>query len=56
MRPILLSTLRSLANAILGKTGKRDRFDTATRMAMDADFIRHIQVNWICAGVQKPVQ
>jgi hypothetical protein len=34
----LLSTLRSLANAILGKTGKPDRVDTATRMAMDADF------------------
>ncbi len=30
--------LRSLANAILGKTGKPDRLDTATRMAMDADF------------------
>jgi hypothetical protein len=34
----LLSTLRSLANAILGRTGKPDRVDTATRMAMDADF------------------
>ena len=33
-----LSTLRSLANAILGKTGKPDRLDTATRMAMDVDF------------------
>lgn len=35
----MLSTLRSLANAILGKVpGKPDRLDTATRMAMDADF------------------
>ena len=34
--PKLLSTLRSLANAILGKTGKPNRFDTATRMATDA--------------------
>ena len=34
--PKLLSTLRSLANAFLGKTGKPDRVDTATRMAMDA--------------------
>jgi hypothetical protein len=34
----MLSTLRSLANAILGKTGKPDRVDTTTRMAMDADF------------------
>ena len=38
MRPKMLSTLRSLANAILGRTGKPDRLDTATRMAMDADF------------------
>jgi hypothetical protein len=30
--------LRLLANAILGKTGKPDRADTATRMALDADF------------------
>ena len=31
--------LRSLTNAILGKVpGKLDRLDTATRMAMDADF------------------
>lgn len=36
--PKLLSTLRSLANAILGKTGKPDRLDTATRMAVEADF------------------
>ena len=35
----MLSTLRSLVNAILGKVpGKPDRLDTATRMAMDADF------------------
>jgi hypothetical protein len=38
MRRKLLPTLRSLANAILGKTGKPDRLDTATRMATDADF------------------
>jgi hypothetical protein len=38
MRTKLLSTLRSLANAILGKTGKPDRLDTATRMTLDADF------------------
>jgi len=38
MRTKLLSTLRSLANAILGKTGKPDRPDAATRMAQDADF------------------
>jgi hypothetical protein len=30
----------SVADAILGKTGKPDRLDTATRIAMDADF-RH---------------
>jgi hypothetical protein len=31
--------LRSLVNAILGKVpGKTSRLDTATRMAMDADF------------------
>ena len=36
--PKLLSTLRSLADAFLGRTGKPDRLDTATRMAMDADF------------------
>jgi hypothetical protein len=30
--------LHLLANAILAKTGKTDRLDTATRMAMDADF------------------
>ncbi len=40
MRTKLLSTLRSLANAILGKTGKPDRPDVATRMAQDADFSR----------------
>ena len=35
----MLSTLRSLVNALLGKvSGKSDRLDTATRMAMDADF------------------
>jgi hypothetical protein len=39
MRRKLLPTLRSLANAILGKTGKPDRLDTATRMATDADSI-----------------
>jgi len=38
MRPKVLSTLSSLANALLGRTGKLDRVDTATRMAMDADF------------------
>ena len=38
MRPKVLSTLRSLANAILDKTAKPDRLDTATHMAMDADF------------------
>ena len=33
------SWLRSLADAILGKVpGKPDRLDTATRMALDADF------------------
>jgi hypothetical protein len=31
--------LRSLVNAIVGKVpGKNSRLDTATRMAMDADF------------------
>ena len=35
----MLSTLRSLVNAILGKVpGKPDRLGTATRLAMDADF------------------
>jgi hypothetical protein len=34
----MLSTLRSIINAIFGKTGKPDRADTATRMAADADF------------------
>src|SRR5437763_12172628 len=38
MMPNLLSTLRSLANAFLGRTGKPDRAGTATSMAMDADF------------------
>ena len=38
MRLKVLSTLCSLANAILGKTDKPDRVDTATRMAMHADF------------------
>jgi hypothetical protein len=38
MRAKLLSALRSLANAFLGRTGKPGRPDTATRMAMDADF------------------
>ncbi len=38
MRTKVLSTLRSFANAIPGKIGKPDRLDTATRMAMDADF------------------
>jgi hypothetical protein len=34
----MLSTLRSFANAILGKVpGKPDRLDAATPMAMDAD-------------------
>jgi hypothetical protein len=31
----MFSTLRSLVNAILGKTQKPDRLDTASRMAMD---------------------
>ena len=35
----MLAWLRSLTDAILGKVpGKPDRLDTATRMAMDADF------------------
>ena len=34
----MLAWLRSLARAILGQTGKPDRPDTATRMAVDADF------------------
>ena len=35
------SWLRFLVNAVLGKVpGKTGRPDTATRMAMDADFIR----------------
>ena len=36
--PKLLSTLRSIANAILGKTGKADGSDTATPVELDADF------------------
>jgi hypothetical protein len=33
------SWLRSLVNAVLGKVpGKTSRLDTATRMAVDADF------------------
>ena len=34
----MVSWLRALADAILGKTRKPDRLDTATRMAMQADF------------------
>jgi hypothetical protein len=35
----MLSTLRSLVNAILGKVpGKPGRLDTSTRMVMDPDF------------------
>ena len=34
----MLSTLRSLATAVLWKTGKLDRLDTTTRMAIDVDF------------------
>ncbi len=34
----MLAWLRSIADAVLGKTGKPDRVDTATRMAMDTDF------------------
>lgn len=34
--PNLLPTLRSIANAFLGKTCKPDRIDTVTSMAMDA--------------------
>jgi hypothetical protein len=35
----MLSRLRALVNTILGKVpGKQDCLDTATRMAMDADF------------------
>jgi hypothetical protein len=34
----LLSTLRSIANAFLGKTFKPDRIDTATRRPTDTDF------------------
>jgi hypothetical protein len=38
---VMRSWLRSLADAIAGKVpGKPDRLDTATRMAMDADFSR----------------
>ena len=36
---LMRTWLRSLVNAILGKVpGKTSRLDTATRMAMDADF------------------
>ncbi|HZZ24735.1 MAG TPA: hypothetical protein VFE60_20080 [Roseiarcus sp.] len=31
------STMRSLVNAMLGRTGKPDRLDTAPRMVADAD-------------------
>ena len=35
----MLSKLRAITNAMLGKIpGRRGRLDTATRMAMDADF------------------
>jgi hypothetical protein len=34
----MLTWLRSLAKAFLGRTGKLGRLDTATRMAMDVDF------------------
>jgi hypothetical protein len=34
----MLDWLRTLAAAIVGKTEKPGRVDTATRMAMDADF------------------
>ena len=37
---LALACLRSITDAVLGKTGKPDRIDTATRMAMDADFSR----------------
>ena len=36
------TSLRSFVNAILGKTGKPGRLDTATRMAMEADFSNEI--------------
>ncbi len=36
---MMLAWLRSMADAILGRVrGKPHRLDTATRMAMDADF------------------
>ena len=36
---MMLAWLRSMADAILGRVpGKPGRLDTATRMAMDADF------------------
>jgi len=38
MRPKALSTIRALVNAILGKTDKPDRVDTATRMAGGGGF------------------
>jgi hypothetical protein len=34
----MLSILPSVTDAILGRTGKADRPETATRMAMDAEF------------------
>jgi hypothetical protein len=35
----MLSTLRAITHAMLGKVpGRRGRLDTATRVAMDADF------------------
>jgi hypothetical protein len=43
-RPKMLSTLRSLVNTILGKTGKPDRLDTATRMAMNVDFSKSREI------------
>ena len=32
--------LRQIADSFMGRTGKPSRLDTATRMAMDADFSR----------------
>ena len=40
---LALAWLRSITDAVLGKTGKPDHVDTATRMAMDADFSRKDQ-------------
>ncbi len=36
----LRAWLRSIADKIMGRTGKPSRLDTATRMAMEADFSR----------------